>query len=75
MEEDTLRDEYDFTQLGEPTRGKYATHAATIRNDVVAVTLDADVARAFPTARAVNDALRLLMHVSERLRDTSDASQ
>lgn len=72
MEEDTLRDEYDFTQLGEPIRGKYATHTASTRDRVIAVKLDADVADMFPDARAVNNALRLLIDISQRVNAPND---
>jgi uncharacterized DUF497 family protein len=52
--------QYDFRG---GVRGKYAARYATGTNVVV---LDADVARAFPNARAVNDALReLLAHRHE----------
>ncbi|MGH2759904.1 MAG: hypothetical protein ACRDKJ_10130 [Actinomycetota bacterium] len=51
-ESDDLRDEYDFAG-GE--RGKYALRFAEGSNVVV---LDPDVAAAFKTRQAVNDALR-----------------
>jgi hypothetical protein len=53
-----LRDEYDFSS---GVRGKYATVYAAGSNVVV---LDPDVARAFPTAVAVNEALRLLARLA-----------
>jgi len=46
---------FDFSN---GVRGKYARRYAVGTNVVV---LEADVARAFPTARAVNDALRELL--------------
>jgi hypothetical protein len=49
-----MRTEYDFRG---GIRGKYAARYAEGTN---IVRLDADVARAFPTARAVNKALRSL---------------
>ena len=50
--EDTLRDHYDFSG---GVRGKYAARYAEGSNVVV---LDPDVAKRFPTAQAVNEALR-----------------
>jgi hypothetical protein len=50
-----MRTEYDFRR---GVRGKYAKRYAKGTNVVV---LEADVAAAFPTARAVNSALRKLL--------------
>ena len=61
--EDELRPEYDFSQLGGGVKGKYIERYRAGTN---IVRLDADVARAFPTEEAVNDALRLLMQVAQR---------
>lgn len=47
-----MRDEYDFSK---GVRGKYATR---YREGTNLVLLAPDVAREFPTAQAVNDALR-----------------
>jgi hypothetical protein len=55
-EDDDLRPEYDFTG---GVRGKYAKRYAEGTN-VVVVVLDPDVAERFPTADAVNAALRQL---------------
>ena len=49
---DNMRDEYDFSG---GVRGKYATRFAEGSN---VVALDPDVAAAFKTPKAVNDALR-----------------
>ena len=58
--EDTLRPEYDFTKLkvssmgeGRKSFGKQVVH------------LEPDVAEMFPTADAVNEALRFLMRVMQ----------
>ena len=51
----TMRAEYDFTG---GIRGKYAKRYALGTNVVV---LEPDVAEAFPTARAVNAALRKVL--------------
>ena len=58
---DDLRPEYDLRELvRKGVRGKYAKryHAGTN-----VVLLDADVQKAFPTAKTVNDALRLVMEL------------
>jgi len=49
---DEIRPEYDFS------KGRPNPYAARFKSGVVAVVLDPDVAKHFPTARAVNDALR-----------------
>jgi hypothetical protein len=61
--EDDMRPEYDFSQLKGRVRGKYVER---YREGTNLVLLDPDVAAAFPDAKAVNDALRLLMDVAER---------
>ncbi|MGH2414701.1 MAG: hypothetical protein ACRDEA_13645 [Microcystaceae cyanobacterium] len=61
--EDELRPEYDFSQLDGGVRGKYAQRYQEGTNLVL---LDPDVAQAFPTDEAVNEALRLLIQISER---------
>lgn len=57
-EEDDLRPEYDFSQMKGGVRGKYVER---YRQGTNLVLLDPDVADAFPDAKAVNDALRLLL--------------
>ena len=57
-EEDDLRPEYDFSQMTGGVRGKYVER---YRQGTNLVLLDPDVADAFPDAKAVNDALRLLL--------------
>ncbi|HZT60419.1 MAG TPA: BrnT family toxin [Pyrinomonadaceae bacterium] len=61
--EDEMRPEYDFSQLKGRVRGKYVER---YREGTNLVLLDPDVAAAFPDAKAVNDALRLLMDVAQR---------
>jgi primosomal protein N' len=58
-----MRPEYDFSQLKGRVRGKYAER---YREGTNLVLLDPDVAAAFPDAKAVNEALRLLMDVAQR---------
>lgn len=60
---DELRHEYKLSQLKNPTRGKHHARAVAGSNLVL---LDADVADAFPTAEAVNGALRLLVTVARK---------
>lgn len=60
---DELRSEYDFTQMKGGVRGKYVQRYRAGTNLVL---LDPDVARAFPSDIAVNDALRMLIQVAQR---------
>ncbi len=59
---DELRPEYDYSQLEGGVRGKYAQryHAGTNL-----VLLEPDVAKAFPSDEAVNEALRLLIRIAK----------
>ena len=63
--QDDLRDEYDPALIRKGVRGKYA---AAYRAGTNLVLLAPDVATAFPTTDAVNDALRLLMRVAGSIR-------
>ena len=61
-ESDDLRPEYDLRQLLKgAVRGKYAERYKEGTNLVL---LDPEVAKAFPTEQAVNDALRLVIQLS-----------
>lgn len=60
--DDELRPEYDETLLKNGVRGKYVARYWQGTNVVL---LEPDVAAAFPTAEAVNEALRLLMKVAQ----------
>ena len=62
-EQDDLRPEYDFSKLKGRVRGKYVER---YREGTNLVLLDPDVAAAFPDAKAVNDALRLLLQDKHR---------
>jgi hypothetical protein len=62
MEEDDLRSEYDLAQLKGRVRGKYVERYRAGTNLVL---LEPDVAAAFPDAKTVNEALRLLIKVAE----------
>ena len=67
QEEDDLRPEYDFSELKGHVRGKYTER---YREGTNLVLLDPDVAAAFPDAKAVNEALRLLLHNKQSPRAT-----
>ena len=58
MEKDDLRSEYDFRDLGEGVRGKYYKRYEEGANVVV---IEPDLVKAFPNAKAVNEALRELL--------------
>lgn len=60
---DELRREYNPRELKGGVRGKYYRRYAEGTNLVL---LDADLADAFPNAKAVNDALRVLVDVASR---------
>ena len=62
MEEDEMRAEYDFSQLKGGIRGKYVKRYQAGTN---VVRLEPDVAAAFPDAKSVNEALRLLIKIAE----------
>jgi len=55
-----MRDEYDFSRMTVVAKGRYAPRRRTGKNVVV---LAPDIAKAFPTERAVNDALRLVIRL------------
>lgn len=61
--EDELRPEYDFAQMQGGVRAKYVERYRAGTNLVL---LDPDVAQAFPSDKAVNDALRLLIQSAQR---------
>jgi hypothetical protein len=61
--ENESRPEYDFSKMHDGVRGKYVDRYRVGTNVVL---LDPDVAQAFPTSDAVNEALRLLMQIAQR---------
>ena len=61
--EDEMRSEYDLSQLQGKVRGKYVERYRAGTNLVL---LDVDVQAAFPDAKSVNEALRMLMKVARR---------
>jgi len=56
-----LRDEYDLAKMTIVTRGRYTPERRIGKNVVL---LAPDVAQAFPTDDAVNEALRLILQIS-----------
>jgi hypothetical protein len=60
VENDQMRHEYDFSS---GIRGKYLPRLAKGTNVVV---LDRDMAKVFPSSKAVNDALRVLAEAGRR---------
>ncbi len=63
VKRDELRPEYRREDLGKGTRGKYAK---AYRAGTNLVLLTPEVAAAFPTERAVNDALGSLIEVARQ---------
>ncbi len=62
-----IRVEYDFASMTGGVRGKYAER---YRAGVNLVLLEPEVAKAFPTADAVNQALRTVMRAAKASRRT-----
>jgi hypothetical protein len=60
---DELRPEYHREDLGQGVRGKYFE---SYRKGTNLVLLSPDVAKAFPTEDAVNDALRSLIEIARK---------
>ena len=64
-QDDELRPEYDFSSLEGGVRGKYYRRFQAGTN---IVRLEPDLAKAFPTDEAVNEALRTVVRASRVLR-------
>jgi hypothetical protein len=64
---DDIRAEYDFRAMKGGVRGKYASF---VREGTNVVLLEADVAEAFPTEAAVNEALRGVLNTTRAVRKT-----
>jgi hypothetical protein len=56
-----LHDEYDLSKMTIVAKGRYAPERRVGRNVVL---LAPDVAQAFPTDEAVNEALRLVLQIA-----------
>ena len=61
---DDLRPEYDLASLGPGVRGKYAEQL----KGTTLVALQPEVAEAFPTSEAVNEALRAVLKATAIVR-------
>jgi hypothetical protein len=61
---DDLRPEYDLASLGPGVRGKYAEQL----KGTTLVALEPEIAEAFPTSEAVNEALRAVLKATAVLR-------
>ena len=61
--EDKMLPEYDFSKMKGGVGGKYVERYRTGTNVVL---FEPDVAQAFPTSDSVNEALRLLIQISQR---------
>lgn len=59
---DELREEYDLSKLKNRVRGKYVERYRQVTNLIL---LEPEIAKAFPDAESVNNALRMLMQVAE----------
>jgi hypothetical protein len=64
-EDNDLRPEYDFASMKGGVRGKYV---ARLRKGSNLVLLDPEVAAAFPSADAVNEALRGVLNTTRAVR-------
>ncbi len=59
-----MREEYDLADFKGGIRGKYAER---YKAGTHVVALDPDIAKAFPDAKSVNDALRSILTVAKRI--------
>ncbi len=64
-EDDDLKPEYDFASMKGGIRGKYV---ARLRKGSNLVLLEPEVAAAFPSAEAVNEALRGVLNTTRAVR-------
>jgi hypothetical protein len=62
-----MRPEYDFAAMKGGVRGKYAGRMRTSTNIVL---IEPDVSDAFPTERAVNEALKGVLNTTRAVRST-----
>ena len=63
-----LRDEYDLAKMTIVAKGRYAPERRVGKNVVL---LAPDVAQAFPTDDAVNEALRLILQIARIPQNTA----
>jgi len=65
--DDDMRPEYDFASMKGGVRGKYARR---VRQSTNIVLIEQEVADAFPTERAVNEALKGVLNTTRAVRNT-----
>jgi hypothetical protein len=68
---DELRSEYDLATLGRGVRGKYAKRL----KGTTLVALQPEVASAFPTSKAVNEALRAVLKATAAVRRSATVAR
>ena len=66
-----MRPEYDFASMKGGVRGKYVRRAREGTNIVL---IQPEVAEAFPTEEAVNEALRGVLNTTRAVRSTGGAT-
>jgi len=64
---DEMRPEYDFRSMKGGIRGKYVER---VRESTNVVVIEPGVVEAFPTERAVNEALKGVLNTARAVRDT-----
>lgn len=64
---DEMRPEYDFASMRGGVRGKYVRRARAGTNLVL---IEPELAEAFPTGEAVNEALKGVLRTTRAVRDT-----
>ena len=64
---DDMRAEYDFASMKGGVRGKYAQR---VRQGTNIVLIEPEVAEAFPTEQAVNEALKGVLNTTQAVRNT-----
>jgi hypothetical protein len=64
---DEMRPEYDFRSMKGGVRGKYVERVRETTNIVV---IEPEMVEAFPTERAVNEALKGVLNTARAVRDT-----
>jgi hypothetical protein len=64
---DEMRAEYDFASMQGGVRGKYARRAREGTNIVL---IEPEISDAFPTERAVNEALKGVLNTTRAVRST-----
>jgi len=67
-----MRPEYDFASMKGGVRGKYAKRYRAGTNLIL---IEPELAKAFPTEAAVNDALRALLRLTESVRLPQQATR